>query len=198
MRLIEDAHAPRDIANAISSGDIVLLRGFAGSDLCKDALSEHDGMDLPVLPTPVYQRGLSFRSFFDGGSPIGYTRFYGGASSPNLAKIYQSMVQIAQPTRMLLGGTTDAQESYHLEIFSYDIGVGFSRHRHDSLPQLIGLILLLSDANTGGTVFHDRDEMIDLGQIQRMGDLAIFPWGVEHQVNPAVAHRRVVALLPYY
>lgn len=200
MQLICDVDSTVDITSAIQKGHVVLLREFISQDICIGALDEIASNDLPIIPKPIYQRGFSFSSMFEGGGfPIRYLRFYGGAPSGCLRNIYQRMRKLARPIRDQLAGDDGYGESiYHLEIFSYEPHSLFARHNHDLRPQMIGLILLLSERNQGGVTFHVEDQKLHTSDVLTQGDLLIFPWDMDHEVTPAVDQARTVALLPYY
>lgn len=200
MQLICDVDSTADITRLIQHGNVVLLREFISLDICIQALDEIESNDLPIIPKPIYQRGLSFSSVFEGGGfPIRYLRFYGGAHSGCLRNIYQRMRKLARPIRDQLAGDDGYGEAiYHLEIFSYDPHALFARHNHDLRPQMIGLILLLSEQNKGGVSFHVGEQTLHTSDILAQGDLLIFPWDMDHEVTPAVDRARTVALLPYY
>ena len=101
----------------------------------------------------------------------------------------------------------------HPQIMQYPSGGGFfQEHSHPYLPQRFGLILNLStrgkDFHTGGTRFWSSDDqVIDVEEHQKLGDITVFRYDLLHGVTSVDANAelklkdmsgRWVAVLPYY
>ena len=201
MRLI-DTTTEDGIAGHISSGDIVIVRGFMSAQDCESAMAEAIDHGPRMAGEATYERGVSFLSTYDGGSPIGYYRFYSGPDPelPTLHMAYHRMRAISDAVRTTMGGGGEPGMDYHLEIFRYAKGTFFQRHTHDAEPQKVGLICLLSRhyPGQGGTVFYAGEDSLGTAETMRQGDLVLFPWGMEHEVTLVNGDDRWVALLPYY
>lgn len=203
MRLIEHA-AHDDISKTIAAGDIAIVRGFASVQSCQMCIEEAIGTSGELVKEVIYRRGVSFVSTFDGGSPIGYYRFYRGPGQAlgNLRHLYDGMHALSSRIRSDLGCADDADQpyDYHMELLRYSKGNFFQRHTHEVDPQKVGLICLLSGhyEGQGGTVFYSGDDVVETAGTVRQGDLLLFPWGIEHEVTRVEGPDRWVALLPYY
>lgn len=203
MRLIEMAQGD-DIAASIASGDIAIIRGFAPTYHCIRCIEEAIEHGPSMVGEAVYERGVSFLSTYDGGSPIGYYRFYRGPADGlgSLRLMYERMRQLSGVVRSGLGcgDGTGSPYDYHLEILRYQRGNFFERHVHEPEPQRVGLICLLSEhyPGQGGTVFYSGEDVVETAETMRRGDLLLFPWGIEHEVTRVDGDERWVALLPYY
>lgn len=203
MRLVRPAHTD-GLSDVIAGDDIALVCGFASQDLCDRCIAEALDHGPQMVGEARYERGVSFLATYDGGSQIGYYRFYGGPPShlSALREMYDSMRSISHGVRAKLGFPRDdgTDPDYHLEIFRYTKGTFFQRHTHDRLPQMVGLICLLSKEyqGQGGTIFYSGDDVVETADAMRQGDLVLFPWGAEHEVSMVNGEDRWVALLPYY
>jgi hypothetical protein len=84
-------------------------------------------------------------------------------------------------------------------------------HRHDFLPQKVGLILSLStrgaEYDHGGTRFASGDRLVDIGGVHDIADIALFRYDLPHAVvptdpmaelEPTRPAGRWSMILPYY
>lgn len=203
MKLVETTNVG-DIAGVIKSGNISIMRGFSTPDTCQSCINEATGIGPSLVDNAMYERGVSFLSTYDGGSNIGYYRFYSGPdiSLENLRLVYERMRNISKMVRLDIGCTNEVggPQEYHLELLRYSKGDFFRRHSHELEPQLVGLICLLSCHYDGqsGTIFYSGNDTIDTAGTMMQGDLVIFPWDTEHEVARIDGPDRWVALLPYY
>lgn len=203
MKLI--THSPDiSISKEILLGNIVMVERYIDPDECDACVREAVTTDGLINHDAVYERGVSFVSTYDGGSPIGYYRFYAGPdrSSVHLRGIYEKMRSTSSSIRAELGCLHDdtKPDDYHLELLRYTKGMFFKRHVHDLEPQRVGLICLLSKEypGQGGTVFYKGEDTIETAGVMKQGDLILFPWDTEHEVTPVMGDDRWVALLPFY
>ena len=203
MKLVENPSITT-ASYEILNNNILLFQNFISKNICDEAIAEAQNADL-VNRYANYEDGVSFVSYFDGGSPIHYFRFYSGPDEKykNLYYVYTQLKNVSKTIRSNLNQNSNNDPEYadyHLELLHYSPGIFFKRHQHEKEPQRIGLICLLTKEFSGqiSTIFYEDDQIIDTGKFVKQGDLIVFPWDIEHEVPPILESDRWVALLTYY
>jgi hypothetical protein len=100
-----------------------------------------------------------------------------------LSKFYNKLTNRDIPL-----GVIPNDHYFHPQLIQYPNGGGFfGRHNHNLDPQQIGFILNISkkgiDYYGGGTSFLIEGEVLDLSEIQDIGDLCLWRNDLDHWVN---------------
>ena len=98
---------------------------------------------------------------------------------------------------------SDYEFSLALNFIKYGPNDFFGKHRHSYKNQKYGMILNLSsysgdDANlkTGTTVWNESGDFVNTKNIQDVGDLVLFNYGLVHEVDRVISGNRWNVILP--
>lgn len=216
------------LADHVLGGDVVVLQDvFDAAELwtLRDEIFQW-GLDNPVRDIDPEDATESFHRIDDNPTETHFPRLYhfyyfGGLSTDDSSSIDERVNPVFETLRDLqnaVAGTdasfTDTGEGPHLrpQAIHYPAGGGyFAMHKHDFLPQKVGLILSLSaqgeDFEHGGTRFASGDRLVDIEGHHDIGDIALFRYDLPHAVVPTdpteeLRFDRVAGrwsmILPYY
>ena len=195
-----------DVSGVITQQDILVVKGFADEPLCDAVIAAAHDVDIPRLAKPDWQIA-NWVSTWQQDSMFDYYRFsdVNALGSDCLLECFDAMRTVIDSIRTSNRHAIkyEAGLRYHLELLHYGHGHYFGRHAHEFDPQCVGLILLLNQAGrdyaSGGTVFHDATESVDINDHAGKGDLVIFRYDMQHEVTPVSGTQgRWTAVLPYY
>ncbi len=113
------------------------------------------------------------------------------------AGFQRSLLGLFEPLRQLYNSLTGNETKFevcasgpyvHPQIIHYPSGGGFfGRHWHNLMPQQLGFIVSLSkrgrDYRNGGTRFVIEDEIVDMEELQDIGDICVWRYDYDHWVT---------------
>lgn len=193
------------LGERVLGGDVVVLQDvFDPADLSaiREAVFEW-GRAQPARDVDPDDATESFHRVDDNPTETHFPRLYHfyyfrGLSTGDPAAIDERVRPVFDRLRDLQNAVAGTDASFvdtgpgpclRPQAIHYPAGGGyFAMHRHDFLPQKVGLILSLSargeDFEHGGTRFASGDRLVDIGDHHDIGDMALFRYDLTHAVVP--------------
>lgn len=192
------------VSERVLGGDVVILQdAFDATEMAalRDEIFAWGDERAPRDVDPDEAAG-SFHRVDDNPAETHFPRLYHfyyfrGLSNGDPAAIDDRVRPVFERLRDLQNAVAGTDASFeddgeaHLrpQAIHYPAGGGyFAMHRHDFLPQKVGLILSLSahgeDFTHGGTRFATGDRLVDIEGDHDIGDIALFRYDLPHAVVP--------------
>lgn len=190
----------KEISRDVMDGNIVVLKQVfpeSTMDLCKAALlgwqAEHPASNPEGLQTnahwwrrdvnPPSETSHLFETFCLAFGDKKDALFEVAIVFEEMAEVWRVLTGRMEAMQINADGKALRPQAIH-----YPRGGGFfDWHRHDLMPQRIGLILGLSkdgrDFVSGGTRFRKDGQEIDTAKVHDIGDICLFRYDLDHSVG---------------